>query len=100
MDLFTQKANSIVKSLNEDANEKVIYSSEEEEDAEDAQLKAMGLDQTGQAAVKVASTMATQAAKSGIPGSRTDPQVAMNKAYGNLMTSIAKKINTISSKIK
>ncbi len=98
MDLFTQKANSIVKSLNEDADEKVIYSSEE--DAEDAQLKAMGLDQTGQAAVKVASTMATQAAKSGIPGFRTDPQVAMNKAYGNLMTSIAKKINTISSKIK
>ena len=98
MDLFTQKANDIVKNLNENAGEKVIYSSEE--NAEDPQMKAMGLDKNAIAAIDVASKMATQAAKSGVPGFRTDPQKAMNAAYGKLMNSIAKKINTISANIK
>ena len=102
MDLFTRKANNIVKSLNEDANEDsnetVIYSSEE--NAEDPQMKAMGLDKNAIAAINVASNMSTQAAKSGVYGFRTDPQKAMNQAYGKLMNSIAKKITPISANIK
>ena len=60
----------------------------------------MGLDKNAIAAIDVASNMYTQAAKSGVYGLRTDPQKAMNQAYGKLMNSIAKKITTISANIK
>lgn len=102
MDLFTQKANSIIKQLNEmhDEEDEVIYSSDEEENAEDPQMKKMGLDKASIAAVGVARDLATQASKSGIPGFRADPQKEINQAYGKLMTTIAKKINTIASNIK
>lgn len=118
MDLFTEKANEIIKSLDTFkplSEEKVVYSSEEEElkaakktddsteeDAEspeDKALKAMGLDPKAVAAVSFAQKMSTQAAKSGVPGFRTDPQKAMNQAYGKLMTNIANKISNLSKGI-
>ena len=46
-------------------------------------------------ALGIASKLATQAAKSGVPGFRTDPQKAINKAYGKVMKGIADKINNI-----
>lgn len=112
MDLFTEKANSIIKSIKplKDVleEEKVVYSSEEEEakeeQAEDASstvpdktLKALGLDPKAIAAISVAQKMSTQAARSSF---RQDPQKVMNTAYGKLMTSIAGKINDLSKSIQ
>lgn len=105
MDLFTEKANSIIKSIKplKDVleEEKVVYSSEEEEakeeqaeDAADKTLKALGLDPKAIAAISVAQKMSTQAARS------QDPQKVMNQAYGKLMTSIAGKIDNLSKSIK
>lgn len=108
MDLFTEKANSIIKSIKplKDVleEEKVVYSSEEEEakeeqaeDAADKTLKALGLDPKAIAAISVAQKMSAQAARSSF---RQDPQKVMNQAYGKLMTSIAGKIDNLSKSIQ
>jgi hypothetical protein len=48
-----------------------------------------------QKALSIAQKLSTQAAKSGVIGFRTDPQKAINKAYGRVMKGIADKINKI-----
>ena len=69
-----------------------------EEDAEDPNLKKMGLDNQSIAAVGVASKLATQA--SGGINPFANPQKKMNKAYGDLMSKLANKVSTISNNIK
>ena len=100
MDLFTKKANNIIKKLDENKTEHIIYSSEEEElpgeeimPEEDAENPVV--DKSTLAAINLAQKMSTQAQKSGIPGFRTDPQVAMNKAYGKLMVDLAAKLSKV-----
>jgi len=120
MDIFTEKANSILKTINpikEKADGAVVYSSEDEEakymqeleqkkkgkddvkDEDAEQLTkddlAAGLDKQTMAAINLAQKMSTQAAKSGVPGFRTDPQKALNQAYGKLMTGLAAKLSKI-----
>ena len=110
MDLFTKKANNIIKKLDENKTEHIVYSSEEEElpgeeeipeeermPEEDAETynKIPGIDKSTMSAINLAQKMSTQAQKSGVPGFRTDPQVAMNKAYGKLMVDLAAKLSKI-----
>ena len=66
-----------------------------EENAEDPDLKGLGLDGKSLAAVNVAGKMATKAQG----GLFNDPQKKMNKAYGDLMNKISTKISTVASKI-
>jgi len=93
MDLFTKKANNIIKKLDENKTEHIIYSSEEEElpgeeimPEEDAENPVV--DKSTLAAINLAQKMSTQAQKS-------DPQVAMNKAYGKLMVDLAAKLSKV-----
>lgn len=119
MDLFTEKANSIIKSIKpveEKSEGAILYSSEDEEakymkelehkkkaakePEEDAEQLtkddlAAGIDKQTMAAINLANKMSAQAAKSGVPGFRTDPQKALNQAYGKLMTGLAAKLSKI-----
>lgn len=124
MDIFTEKANSILKTIKpikEKADGAIVYSSEDEEakymqeleqkkkakdapaediPAEDAEQltkddMATGLDKQTLAAINLAQKMSAQAAKSGVLGFRTDPQKALNQAYGKLMTGLAAKLSKI-----
>ena len=101
MDLFTEKANNIIKKLDENKTEHIVYSSEEdempEEDAETATAltqddRKAGLDDQTMAAINLAQKMSTGAARSSF---RQDPQKAMNQAYGKLMTGLANKLSKI-----
>lgn len=103
MDLFTEKANSIIKKLDDNKSEHIVYSSDEEMPEEDAETTtsltrddlAAGLDKQTMAAINLAQKLSTQAAKSGVPGFRTNPQQAINQAYGKLMTGLAAKLSKI-----
>lgn len=117
MDLFTEKANSIIKSvkpLKEKKEEAIVYSSEDEEtkymqeleqkkkqkdkpkDEDAEQLTkddlAAGIDKQTMAALNLAQKMSTGAARSSF---RQDPQKALNQAYGKLMTGLAAKLSKI-----
>ena len=103
MDKFTETANNILKPLKENT---VVYSSEvdtsdeSEEDAETSSTTS-GISEPGLLnkkaldAIGIAQKLSTQAAKSGIYGFRTDPQKAMNQAYGKLMIKLADRIKKI-----
>jgi len=113
MDLFTEKANSIIKRLNEN---NIVYSHYEDEDdktqpdsntqEEDDQApttstpnstdeEKMGLTPQALAAINVAKKMATQAQG----GLFSNPQKKMNKAYGSLMDKIAGRIINLSKNV-
>lgn len=93
MDLFTEKANSIIKKLDDNKSEHIVYSSDEEMPEEDAETTtsltrddlAAGLDKQTMAAINLAQKLSTQAA----------PQQAINQAYGKLMTGLAAKLSKI-----
>jgi len=120
MDLFTEKANNILKTINpikEKSDGAIVYSSEDEEvkymqelelkkkqkdepkDEDAEQLTkddlAAGIDKQTMAAINLAQKVSTQMQKSGVPGFRTDPQKALNQAYGKLMTGLASKLSKI-----
>ena len=97
MDLFTDKANKILYTINEN---KVIYSHDAEEDDQTPQPgqeqptpaeKKMGLDDRTIGAIDVAKKMATQAQG----GLFSNPQKKMNKAYGDLMNKIAARVSNL-----
>ena len=117
MDLFTEKANSTIKSIKpveEKSEGAIVYSSEEEEvkymkeleqkkkqkdqpkDEDAEQLTkddlAAGIDKQTMAAINLAQKMSTAAARSSF---RQDPQKALNQAYGKLMTGLASKLSKI-----
>lgn len=120
MDLFTEKANSIIKSvkpLKEKKEEAIVYSSEDEEvkymqeleqkkkqkdkpkDEDAEQLTkddlAAGIDKQTMAAINLANKMNAQAAKVGVPGVKTNAQQTLNQAYSKLMTGLAAKLSKI-----
>jgi hypothetical protein len=95
MDKFTQKTNSILKDfIVKEAEERVIYSSEEDAEApvEDPATKNI-MDQIK--AAKPAIEVARQLAMKAQGGLFNDPQKKMNKSYGDLMNKIATKISSI-----
>jgi len=106
MDLFTDKANDIIKGL-KPVNEKVIYDSSKDHKEEDDQQQPstpptpdeikMGLTPQAMGAINVANKLA-QNAKGGILFNR-NPQKKMDQAYGNLLGKIAGRINTISKNL-
>ena len=100
MDLFTDKANKILSTINEN---KVIYSHDAEEDDQTQQPQQpptpaeqkMGLDDHTIGAIDVAKKMATQAQG----GLFSNPQKKMNRAYGDLMNRIAGRISKLAKNV-
>lgn len=97
MDLFTEKANNYLKLVKSPpAKDK------KEEDAESAvstaDAKQMGLTKDVEAAVNIASKLATRPGRANLP--MIGAQSKMNAAYGNLMKSIAGKITKLSNNIR
>jgi hypothetical protein len=99
MDLFTEKANKVIKKLNASKARNPIEAKEEDAEAADTpDEKKMGMDKKSIAAVNVAQKLATK------PGTLNLPfigaQAKMNSAYGNLMKAMANKINNIANNLK
>ena len=94
MDMFTEKANSILKEMK--PVETVVYDSNEENeegDSDDNTINKGALN-----AITVAQKLATS------PGITANvpiigAQSQMNSAYGNLMKSISKRMNTIATNL-
>ena len=96
MDLFTEKANSILKEMK--PAETVVYNSAEENEEDDGTGDDNSIDSGALNAVTVAQKLATS------PGVTANipfigAQSKMNSAYGNLMKSISTRINTIASNV-
>ena len=105
MDLFTDKANSIIKELKH-LQEKVIYDSTKDNAEEDDQQQskqstpdeiAMGLTPQALGAINVAKKLSTQA-KGGVFFNR-NPQQKMDKAYGDMLGKISQRISNISKNL-
>lgn len=92
MDLFTEKANNILKSVIKEGKEAVVYSSEEDAETTDTamttdqSLKQLGITPQTLAAVQVASKLGA-----------TDPkkQQALKAEYSRLMTKLSQKLKGI-----
>ena len=93
MDLFTDKANSIIKELKH-LQEKVIYDSTKDSTPDEI---AMGLTPQALGAINVAKKLATQA-KGGVFFNR-NPQQKMDKAYGDMLGKISQRITNISKNL-
>lgn len=97
MDLFTEKANNYLKLVKSPpAKDKKEEDAESAVSSKDAQK--MGLTKDVEAAVNIASKLATQPGRMNLP--IVGAQSKMNSAYGNLMKSIAGKITKLSNSIK
>jgi hypothetical protein len=90
MDLFTEKANNILKSVFNEKHEQVVYSSEEDAetvtDVTDQSLKQLGITPETVAAVQVASKLGA-----------TDPQKqkALKAEYARLMDKLSQRLKGI-----
>jgi hypothetical protein len=90
MDLFTEKANNILKSVFNEKHEQVVYSSEEDAetvtDVTDQSLKQLGITPQTVAAVQVASKLGA-----------TDPQKqkALKAEYARLMDKLSQRLKGI-----
>jgi hypothetical protein len=90
MDLFTEKANNILKYVLKEKQEQVVYSSEEDAetvtDVSDESLKQLGVTPQTVAAVQVASKLGA-----------TDPQKqqALKAEYARLMDKLSQRLKGI-----
>ena len=90
MDLFTEKANNILKNVFNEKHEQVVYSSEEDAEAvtdiSDQSLKQLGITPQTVAAVQVASKLGA-----------TDPQKqkALKAEYARLMNKLSQRLKGI-----
>ena len=90
MDLFTEKANNILKNVFNEKHEQVVYSSEEDAEAvtdiSDQSLKQLGITPQTVAAVQVASKLGA-----------TDPQKqkALKAEYDRLMNKLSQRLKGI-----